>query len=75
MYGAAARPRGVVPGETSIPTQVTTDTTVELGRRLWPGLQTALLVMGFTLNPDVVEFFSVSEHRHGKRAVEMDERE
>ena len=39
-----------------------------LGRRLWPRLQTALVVMGFKLNLDGVEFFPASGHRRGKRA-------
>ena len=39
-----------------------------LGRCLWPRLQTALVVMGFKLNPGAVEFFPASGHRRGKRA-------
>ena len=36
---------------------------------MWPRLQTALEMWGFKLNPDAVEFFPVSGHRRGKRAV------
>ena len=35
---------------------------------LWPRLQTALVVMGFKLNPHAVEFFPVLGHRREKRA-------
>ena len=33
------------------------------------GCRRALAVMGVKLNPDAVEFFPVSVHRYGKRAV------